>query len=188
MNTTTTWVYEKNGQRKGAVSESVILGLIEDGTIDGKTLVWAQDFPDWMPLSETILARHLPVSHEPPPLPSAKIGNGLVWVLAFAPMIGLFLRAMIAGAMSASEYTVDYEVAQAINGGHYWYVTVLLNLGLSGWDLSRLKKAGVDTSAYGKMVFVVPVYLWKRTKSLHQSPACFWIWITMFVLSLFVTL
>lgn len=183
-----TWIYEKNGQRHGGVSEAVIQELIEHGMIDGKTLVWSQGFPDWMPLVETVLAVHLVTSTEPPPLPSSKIGNGVVWVLAFAPVIGLLLRAMIAGAMATNAYTVEYETAQAINGGHYWYVTVLLNLGLSGWDLSRLKKAGVDTVAYGKMVFVVPVYLWKRAKSLRQSPACFWVWITTFVLSFFVTM
>ncbi|MDR3413616.1 MAG: DUF4339 domain-containing protein [Formivibrio sp.] len=186
MNTTPTWLYEKNGHRKEALSETHVRDLIASGVIDGKTLVWSQGFPNWTPLAETALAMHLPVIQEPPPLPSALIGNGVVWVLAFAPLIGLLLRAMIAGAMSSSEYTVEYETAQAINSGQYWYVTALLNVGLSCWDLNRLKHAGVATASFGRLVFIVPVYLWKRAKTLHLSPACFWVWIVTFLISIFV--
>lgn len=47
-------------------------------------------------------------------------------------------------------------------------------------DERRLRRAGVDTSRFGKIVFIVPVYLWKRAIALNQTPAYFWTWIALF--------
>lgn len=189
------WHYEQHGQRQAAVTEAQLRSLVEQGQLSGHTLVWRMGFPNWVRLAETDLASSLPSRSSPPPLPTeppalpgVAISNWLIWVLAFAPVIGLMLEAFIAGARASSEYTLDYEVQLALQTNQYWYVTLLLNLGLSLWDLSRLKRAGVDTAAFGKLAFVVPVYLWKRAKALQQQPTQLWIWIACFVLTLLSTI
>lgn len=180
------WHYEKNGQRLTLPAEPELQTLIEEGVIHGQTLVWKQGLPAWTPLAETDLASHLNQRQSPPPLPAKSINHRLVWVLAFAPLIGLMLEAMAAGMFASSSYTVDYEVTQALKTNQYWYLTLILNISLSLWDEKRLKQAGIDTSAFGKTAFIVPVYLWKRAQALRQGPAYFWTWIGMFAFTLLV--
>lgn len=173
-----TWHYEKDGQRLGPLPEDELKPLIENGSISAKTLVWSTGLAGWTPLVDTALAIHLLQVSTPPALPASKVSNTITWVLAFAPLLGFFLKCFLVGATAGDE-----DVAEAIRSGQFWYVTLLLNIGLSLLDLKTLQRAGVDTKAYGKMVWVVPVYLWKRAKSLGQSPAYFWVWMGMFILT-----
>ncbi|MGU6909278.1 DeoR family transcriptional regulator [Salmonella enterica subsp. enterica serovar Sandiego] len=46
-------------------------------------------------------------------------------------------------------------------------------------DERRLRKAGVDTTTFGKLAWLVPFYLWRRAKTLGQKPAYFWVWLVM---------
>jgi hypothetical protein len=178
------WHYEKDGQRQTAVSSAEIGTLIQSRAIDGRTLVWTPGFVDWTPLAQTELSSLLSSASVPPALPASRISNVLVWVLAIAPLIGLLLEGMVAGALAPSADMAEYAGALAVKTGQYWWVTLLLNVGLSVLDERRLKRAGVDTTRFGKVVFVVPVYLWKRAKALNQGPAYFWVWIGAFVLTL----
>ncbi|MBN3731437.1 DUF4339 domain-containing protein [Burkholderia sp. Tr-20390] len=179
-----TWHYEKGGQRVGPVSNDEMRRLIQERVITLGTLVWKQGFVDWRTMGDTELASHLETSTTPPALPNTKISNAIVWILAFAPIIGLMLQAMIGGALAPTDDMAGLAGEIAVKSGQYWWITLLLNIGLSWVDERRLKRAGVDTSQFGKLVFVVPVYLWKRAQSLRQTPAYFWTWIVLFVLSL----
>jgi len=49
------WMYEMNGSQRGPVPESVLLDLLEHGTIDSDTLVWTEGI-DWTPAGRI---RHL---------------------------------------------------------------------------------------------------------------------------------
>ncbi|VVE15957.1 DUF4339 domain-containing protein [Pandoraea soli] len=178
---TDSWHYEKNGQRIGAISATEIGALIQNRTIDGKTLVWSQGLADWTPLAETDLAVHLRQASAPPVLPAARISNTIVWILAFAPIIGVLLEATFAAAI-APDYLASTAATAALRSNQYWYITLLLNIGLSLLDDRQLKRAGVNTSAFGKFAFIVPVYLWKRATSLRQPKAYFWVWLAAFVL------
>lgn len=181
-----TWHYEKEGQRHGPITVPEIETLIRANTINGQTLVWAPSLPEWVALSQTELRGCLVHSQVPPALPSTKISNVAAGVLCVAPLIGLMLEAMLAGAMASNEFTVQNEVAMALQSNKYWYVTLLLNVGLCMLDNNRLKKAGVNTDAFGKFAFFVPVYLWKRAKSLQRGMVFFWIWLATFGLTLLV--
>jgi hypothetical protein len=105
----------------------------------------------------------------------------VVWILAFAPIIGLLIKSFLVGATADDPANID--VLDVLRSGEFWYVTLILNIGLSMLDLKRLKQAGVDTKSFGKLVCIVPVYLWKRAKSLEQGPAYFWVWLAAFVLT-----
>lgn len=174
------WHYERDGQRMGGVTVEEMGSLIAQRVVDGRTLVWAQGFKDWTALQETELAVHLTAPDTPPMLPASRISNTVVWVLAAAPVLGALLEGFVAGILSQNEYALSVAISER----QYWYITLLLNIGLGILDEQRLKKAGVDTKAFGKMVFVIPVYLWKRAKALNQRPAYFWTWAGLFVLSL----
>lgn len=179
------WHYEHKGQRLGPVAHTEMVALIEQGTIGADTLVWSQGQTDWGKLQGSVLgadlARHLGSRSTPPPLPGSRVPNGVVWVLAGAAVLGLLLESILAGALAPSESMAEEAMLVAIASGTYWYVSLALNLGLSYLDDWRLRRAGVDTSAFGKVAFLVPVYLWKRAKALGQRPLYFWTWIAGFV-------
>lgn len=111
---------------------------------------------------------------------SIQSSNTIVWILAFAPIIGAILESMLAAALAPDSDFAGLAAEVALKAGTYWWITLLLNVLLSVLDDQRLKRAGVDTSTFGRLAFLVPVYLWKRAKALNQSPAYFWVWIVCF--------
>lgn len=98
-----------------------------------------------------------------------KANNKIVWILAFAPLLGLMLESAVAGAAASHPAAVEAAVADALHHGTYWYLTLGLNLALLLWEARRLKAAGVAMSSLGKWAFVVPVYLWQRARLLGHG-------------------
>ena len=175
------WFYEENGQRKGPISEENMVELIKASTISHGTSVWKKGFPDWLKIENTDLRIHLDNS-SPPPLSGEHINNTVVWVLAFAPLIGYFLEWVVAGAIHGDN---EYAAEAAMENGKYWFVTLALNIALSIFDEKRLKKAGHNTDKFKGWVWLVPVYLYQRAKFTKQNLAYFIVWIVCFVLVLF---
>ncbi|KEP89687.1 MULTISPECIES: DUF4339 domain-containing protein [Aeromonas] len=172
------WFYEKNGQRIGPIMKEQLIGLLGAGDISHQTLVWHQSQPQWLPLHATPLAADIPPSSTPPALPAIAISNTLIWILAFAPIIGIFCEGFVAGAV----YHDTDQAANAVAEGSFFYISLIINIALSYWDERTLRKAGVNTQQFGKMVWLVPVYLWKRAKALQQKPTYFWCWLVTFSL------
>lgn len=174
------WFYEKNGIRYDNVSAEEIAQRIRLGELTASTLVWQAGMAEWQPLSATPLSAMLAECDVPPLLPASHIPQGLAWVLAFAPLIGLFLEGVVAGLVGMNED----QLLDALSSGEFWYITVLLNIALGYADEARLRKAGVNTDLFGKMAWLVPVYLWKRAKELRLTATTFWVWIATFVVML----
>ncbi|MBL5945851.1 DUF4339 domain-containing protein [Enterobacter asburiae] len=172
------WFYEKNGIRHDNVSEDNMVRRIKEGELTASTLVWQPGMTEWQPVSATPLAYVLTMTPSPPDLPSHRLPQGLSWILAFAPLIGLFLEG-VAGGIAGMDEAQLYD---AVSNGQFWYITLLLNIVLSYADERQLRNAGVDTTQFGKMAWLVPVYLWRRSRSLKLSPATFWVWIVTFVM------
>lgn len=173
------WFYEENGQRKGPVSESEIVQLVKTSVISHGSSVWQKGFPDWLKIENTELRTHLDDS-APPPLSGEHVNNTLIWVLAFAPIIGLVLEYVVAGA----QYGNNVLAEMAVKGNKYWFITVILNIGLAFFDEKRLKKAGHNTDKFKGWVWLVPVYLYQRAKNTKQNLAYFIVWIVCFVLTI----
>lgn len=108
-----------------------------------------------------------------------RINNTWVWLLAAAPVIGLFLEAFIIGAGATSAHMFEKNLLEH----KFWYITLIINIAFAVIDERKLKQAGVDTQAFGKIVFLIPVYLWMRAKALAQKPTYFWVWIGLFVIT-----
>lgn len=177
------WFYEKNGARQGGVDETQIAALIRAGKLGYGSTVWQQGLDGWTRLEDTPLRQYL--TDTPPPLAGHLVNNTLVWVLAFAPLIGLFLESLLALAVNGGN---EYRAERDMIDGSYWYVTVMLNILLSILDEKRLKKAGHDTGRFRGWVWLVPVYLYQRAKNLRQNLAYFIVWITCFALILLSSL
>ena len=107
------WFYELNGERKGGISETDLITLIRNGTLRHGSSVWKKGFADWTSIEETQLREHLDDT-APPPLTGAKVNNTVVWILAFAPLIGLTLEYFVAYMVHSSEYRAE----QAVASGH----------------------------------------------------------------------
>lgn len=171
------WYYEANGARNGPVGEGKIKELILAGILKHGAHVWKKDFPDWMAIENTPLKSYL---KSPPPLTRGMVSNTTVWVLSFAPLIGLFLEYFIWGFVSALYYGGVYPYHR-----QFFLITPILNIVLSIVDERKLKKAGHDTSKMG-MAWLIPVYLFKRSKVLKQELSYFIVWIVCFVIVLFI--
>lgn len=174
------WHYEKNGIRHDGITEEEMTERVIRGELTASTLVWKPGMTDWQPLSTTLLTAALAHCITPPALPGHRIPGGVVWTLAFAPSIGYALELWTAG-LSGMGFEEAYD---AVSGGQYWFITLLLNISLGYLDERRLRKAGVDTTAFGKLAWLVPFYLWRRAKSLGQKSAYFWVWLVMLFLTL----
>ncbi|GAB2476915.1 hypothetical protein GCM10027082_30330 [Comamonas humi] len=178
--TATQWFYEDKGQKKGPVSEEAITQLIRASTISHGTPVWKQGFPEWLPVENTDLRPHLDTAG-PPPLSGAHINNTLVWILAFAPLIGGFLEWGLAELIHKGN---EFAIKNAVNNGKYWFLTLGLNIALSLADEKLLTKAGHNTSKFKGWVWIVPVYLYQRAKATRQNLAYFIVWILCFAANL----
>lgn len=176
------WFYEKNGQRIGGISENDIAELVNKKTISYGTPVWKSGFSEWIKIENTELRHHLE-KIVPPPLLGEHVNNSVVWILAFAPIIGLLLEFFVSGAVHGDNYLAE----EAAKNGDFWYVTLILNIALSLWDAKRLKRMGTDTSKFSGWAWLVPAYLFQRATALQQSKAYFITWIACFVLSIAAT-
>jgi hypothetical protein len=95
--------------------------------------------------------------------------NTVVWLLAFAPIIGGIAESIIARS-------ADTEISDL------WFITVLLTLFLCVFDARLLKRNGLNPPKMWA-VFLIPVYLFKRATALGQNKAYFVVWIAAFLLS-----
>lgn len=173
------WFYEQNGQRLGPVSETTLISMIKGAVVSRESLVWRNGLAAWVRLGETELKDHFD-PHVPPPLSGSHVKNGLIWVLAGAPLIGLFLESLVSLAVYGDGFLGEVAVATH----RYWYVTLILNLALTLLDEQRLKKAGYDTSQFKGWIWLVPVYLYQRATALGHAKTYFAVWIVCFLLSL----
>ena len=162
----TTWYVERGGERTGPLSTTQVQQMIDSKLLTRESLSWQQGQPDWKTLASTEFASAF--SHEPPPLTGAAVPNTIVWVLAFAPLIGEFLAGLFAGLFKLNMHSL-------------WWITLALNIVLSLLDERKLKAAGHDTKRLGS-AWLVPVYLYKRAQALKHNLAYFIVWVACFVL------
>ncbi|MGO2509923.1 MAG: DUF4339 domain-containing protein [Vibrio hibernica] len=197
------WFYELNGERVGSVPGQEIIHLVEQGVLQRDVLVWQKGLTDWVSLAQTDLVAHVsevppPLSqvHTPPPLPNtgptispqatpnktttspgASVSNVAVWFLAFAPLIGAFSEGVLASILNNGS---PYNTLIGLTTGYYFLFTIALNMGLYYLDERGLKKAGIAPKAF-KGHWLIPTYLYARSKALGHNVAYTVIWSLSFV-------
>jgi len=165
------WFYLHDARRVGPVTEDHISQLLADGVIDDKIQVWNHNLPAWQPLSSSSIA-HLATKDgttAPPPVPGSAVGSGLVWILAFCPILGGVITILLSPLVDTA-------------GALFW-VSPALNLIFVYADDRRLRCAGYSTEKLGA-AWLIPVYLWRRAVMLRQSKAYFWVWCIAMILAL----
>lgn len=169
------WHYEINGERMGPISENRIVEMIKDNSLSGVNSVWKKGLDNWVDIQDCELKKYLDLT-VPPPLTGDKVNNTTAWILAFAPIIGYILQYFIAGVLWGNAFALKVD--------SIWYVTLVLNIVLSIIDEQKLSKAGHSTNKLKGWVWLVPVYLFQRTKLLKQSVSYFVVWLVCFFLVL----
>jgi len=159
------WYYVSGGDKIGPVDEPALRHLLDTGVISRHTLVWRDGLPSWTPVGETdLLADPAALS-----LPVTSVNNTWVWILAFTPVLGVFLQALLAEAFQMPHT-------------RFRMLLIMLSLAISYADERLLIKAGHDTEKFGGLAWLIPVYLYKRAESLQQSKSYFVVWVICFVL------
>ncbi|MBD9415243.1 DUF4339 domain-containing protein [Pseudomonas sp. PDM16] len=170
------WFYEEKGERLGGIDEATIISMIQSKRLGYGSLVWQKGFSGWVKLEETSLRNHLE-SISPPPLTGKHISNAVIWVLAFAPILGYFLECFVAGFVYNGN---ENRVLRAVDSGHFIYITIGLHILLSVWDENRLQKAGINTDRFKVWIWLAPVYIYQRTRILQHNLAYFITWMICF--------
>ena len=103
-------------------------------------------------------------------------GNELsAWTVAVAPFLGLLVSAAIASQAGAS-------VADTAG----WVVYAALNTLVVWWDKSSLRRLNLPSPPWGWGIFLMPVYLWKRQRTLGRLSLPVLIWVASFLATAFL--
>ncbi len=164
------WYYENKGKQHGPLNTFEMGLLLKDDTISNNTLVWKQSFPEWKQLCDTELCEFIDIS-KPPPLTGDKVNNSAAWAIAFLPLFGGIIDILAFGFFGIYGYLLS------------WF---LINATLVTWDNYLLKKAGYKSKDLVYGIFLIPVYLWRRSVKTEQTKVFFWIWIITFLVYLSV--
>ena len=168
------WYYSQSGKRLGPLNEAQIGNLIAERTLCPDSLVWCEGMADWTPAHLTALKPHFGTVATPPPLTGENVNNGLVWTLAFVPILASLLEAFFAAASSHPQ-------------SDFWWVALPLNIGLCLADEKKLKNAGHNTNGMTAWaLLLVPVYLFVRASRLKQNNGYAIVWLVTFFLSLYI--
>lgn len=165
---TLNWYYAIGGEQVGPVSIKEMQRLAENGKIKLETKVWNGE-GDWKLASATELVNLFsqPASIVPPPLTGSDIDNKFIWAVVVVPIIGAIIELIV--------------------GTELVWLYIAANIVCCVLDERKLKAAG-QKAPTNWMVFLVPVYLWKRADLLNHKKHYFWAWIAAFVLSIMISM
>lgn len=167
MENVKSWYYVMKGEQVGPVSTQEIQGLVDERKINPETKVWNGE-GDWKAAKETELKKHFKpkaASNFPPPLTGSDIDNKFIWAVVAVPIAGVLI--------------------ELIAGMELLWLYIAANVIFCVLDERKLKKAG-QKAPVSWMVFLVPLYLWKRASLLNHKKHYFWAWCAAFVLSIFI--
>jgi len=156
----TNWYYAINGKQIGPVDIDEIKTAIKIGKITPSTKVWNGE-GEWCIASKTELSEFFkPIDPTiPPPLSGEDVDNKFMWILVTIPIVGVI---------------VDLIVGMTLI-----IPSIIANITLCFLDEKKLKSAGYTTPKHW-MIFVVPVYIWKRATLLNHKKYYFGSWVATF--------
>jgi hypothetical protein len=159
------WFYVQNGAKAGPVTRSAMDEIIRSAKIDRSTIVWRSGMSDWKPLGETELWTAVATSPMPPPIPVAQVSDTMAWIIVAVPLAGLFIDKII-----GPSFPWFNDIAILV----YFVVYTLLILR----DAKTIKDSGRVPGNIGLSAWfwLVPVYLYKRSKALGRSQLHMWSW------------
>ena len=161
------WHYVKNNEKIGPVPQARMGEILRAGGIAKDTLVWKHGMAEWVPLSTTALANELG-QDSPPPLPPK---NTLAWIIAFVPLIGMFV-----------------EQNTAFDSGAKIFGYIAAYTALCAIDSNNLRKGGhLGEKSLFIFFVLVPLYLYRRARLLGQKLYYFFAWFVAMIITIAVT-
>lgn len=183
------WFYTQGGQREGPFAADELHKLLAARTIDGETPIWRKGLADWQPLRKTEVGAQL--NDTPPPIAPSHLNNGLVWALAVAPIVYLFVDAAILQYQLTHivQFVDDNPVYDPPFLAHLalltWLIPLLTNATLCLIDAAQLKHAGYSSGWMTiSALLLAPAYLFMRAQRLRQTPTYGYVWIASFIVSI----
>ena len=119
----------------------------------------------------------------PPPIAASHVNNGLVWALAFAPLVYLFIDVALLNYQN--NHPAGDVFFEAFLSPLSWLVPILTNAALCLVDTEQLKRAGYSSGWLTLFALLLaPVYLFVRAQRLRQTPTYGFVWIGSFIVSI----
>jgi hypothetical protein len=178
------WFYTQGGQRQGPVTADELRALLSALTIDGETPVWRKGMADWQPLRSTEIAVHF--KDTPPAVAANQVNNGLVWALAFAPLVYLFIEVALLNYQY--NHPADDAFFETFLSPLSWLIPISTNAVLCLVDTEQLKRAGYSSGWLTLFALLLaPVYLFVRAQRLRQTPIYGFVWIGSFIVSIILS-
>lgn len=164
------WYYALNEERKGPVSETEILRLLEAGYIHGNTLVWKQGFQNWLPINQSGI-----VMEKSDETVVNEVGNVSIILLVFVPIVSTLLSYLLAGWLQ-------------ISSDKLMWVAYVLNILCCTFDYYRVKNAGYNMDKLNAaFLFFIPLYIYRRMVLVNGKKWMFTLlWTAVFALDIFI--
>jgi len=179
------WHYTHKGNQTGPVPREEIERLVKFGYLDSSAYVWQVGTPDWLPLSQSTFD----AAPKTPPLASHLVTNGIVWTLAFLPLIYAVFDAVIIQmraqrALQGDIGALTSMLANPNDSGVPIFVYWVINIALCFWDQTKVEKAGYPSNSWLLVaILFVPAYLFVRAKAVNDTPYYGFVWLACFALS-----
>jgi len=175
------WFFVENGQRRGPAANTELLELLRTNKISFDTPIWRKGMVDWQPLHSTEIGAEL--KDTPPPIATDQINNGLVWALAFAPIVYLFVDAALLNYQNS--HPPGDTFFEAFLSPLTWLIPGTTNAILCLVDAEQLRRAGYRSNAMTIFALLLaPVYLFVRAQRLRQTPTYGSVWVATFIVSI----
>jgi hypothetical protein len=162
------WFYKKDGNRVGPLTSDEIILQILDKELNSDDLIWKSGTQTSSKVSDSEFKIFIHKDARPQ-ISGKKVDNTFIWLLAFAPLIGIMVGKM--------------EIFESAN---IFWITISLNSILAIIDERKLNAAGYKGDNFIFALLLIPVYLWRRATLLNQSRSYFWTWLVVFFISYFI--
>lgn len=147
------WYYDGGGHRKGPITVKRLHDLVRHGDLSVQTLIWKSGSEKGWERYETLFPKSA-LPEGPPPLPVTSMNDALVWVLVAAPVLFALIDINLpTGIRSLSNYDIVFSLA-----------AVLINSVIAGIDALYVRRVSQTYNDSGFWFWLIPVYLYKRTK------------------------
>ena len=168
------WHYtDHDGIRHGPVEAESLKDMIQRKILNGSEYVWTNQFgPDWKLLAGTELWQE---TGQVPPLPVESINGAFAWSLAVAPLLYALIERAIFDNFNLTENRKFLLLM---------ILFTLANYILSYFDAKMIKRTGNSPPSLGWGTFLVPAYLWLRSRKLRTDQYPLVVWIVLFIVSL----
>lgn len=164
----TAWHYTANTMSYGPYGFEEMRSLFSNGTITSDTMVWDGE-TEWRRLADEPRLKGISMAVAP----SSSINDVWAWLMAAVPIFGFVIESVL---LSDAGFEPSFLMRLAAYIGVYVFLGYL--------DSKSLEESGREGDVTTSVL--VPVYLYKRSRRLEKPQYPLALWITAFVVTIFL--